>query len=76
MNDMNEKKEIAKFLFKERITSHIDTKDNDFFNGLIVELHKTFLVINDRMLGRTPISFSEINKIEKFRGGEYESNKN
>jgi len=62
--------DVAKFLFGNKITTHIDTKDKDFYNGLIVELHPTFIVINDRMLGRTPIAFSEIEVIEKFRGKE------
>jgi len=67
MNEMNDKQDIAKFLFEKKITTHVDTKDKDFYNGLIIELHETFIVINDRMLGLTPIPFSEINKIERFR---------
>jgi hypothetical protein len=60
---------MAKFLLKNKITIHIDTLDGDFYNGLIIELHETFVVINDRVLGLTPISFSEIKSIEKFREG-------
>jgi len=67
MNEMNDKQDVAKFLFEKKITTHVDTKDKDFYNGLIIELHETFIVINDRMLGLTPILFSEINKIERFR---------
>lgn len=59
--------EVAKFLFENKITAHLDTRDSNFRNGLIIELHETFLVINDRMLGETPIPFSEIGEIEKFR---------
>lgn len=61
--------EIMNFLFSNKITTHIDTKDKGFYNGLIIELHETFLVINDRILGQTPISFSKIDKIERFREG-------
>jgi hypothetical protein len=68
--EMNEMNDVAKFLFDKKITCHIDTKDNDFYNGLIIELHPTFLVVNDRILGQTPISFSEIKIIEKFRSKE------
>lgn len=75
MNDMNENKDIALFLFKKKITAHVDIKDKQFYNGLIIELHETFLVINDRMIGETPVAFSEINNIEKFRGGENEMSK-
>jgi len=62
MNDM------IQFLFDKRITTHIDTKDEKFYNGLIIEVHETFLVIRDRFLGATPIAISEIKTIERFRG--------
>ena len=65
--EMNEINDVAKFLFEKKDTIHIDTLDLDFYNGLIIELHKTFLVINDRVLGLTPIPFSTIKSIEKFR---------
>lgn len=64
---MNEINDVANFLFENKLTCHIDTKDDDFYNGLVIELHPTFIVINDRVLGLTPISFSEIKTIEKFR---------
>lgn len=60
-------KDIAEFLFKHKITTHIDTKDNSWYNGLIIEVHPTFIVINDRILGPTPVPFSEIEIIERFR---------
>ncbi len=66
--ELNELKEIARFLFDNGITSHIENLDNDFYNGLILELHETFIVINDRVLGKTPIAFSEIKIVERFRG--------
>ena len=69
--EMNEINDVANFLFKNKLTCHIDTLDNDFYNGLIFELHETFIVINDRVLGLTPISFSEIKSIEKFREREW-----
>ncbi len=64
---MNEINDVAKFLFDNKLTTHIDTLDKEFYNGLIVELHETFLVLNDRILGLTPVSFSIIQTIEKFR---------
>ena len=65
---MNEMNETAKFLFEKKITTHIDTKDGGFYNGLLIELHEVFVVINDRMLGETPIAFSEMERIGRFRG--------
>ena len=67
MNE-NEMIDVANFLFEKKITAHIDTKDLDFYNGLILEINNNFIVINDRFLGDTPIAFSEIKSIEKFRG--------
>ena len=64
---LNETKDVAEFLFKNAVTTHIDTRDKGFYNGLIIELHETFLVINDRMMGLTPIAFSEIVKLERYR---------
>jgi len=65
--EMNEINDVAHFLFENKITCHIDTLDDDFYNGLIIELHETFLVMNDRVLGETPIAFSTIKNIERFR---------
>ena len=67
---MNELNDMAKFLFEKKISCHIDTLDNEFYNGLIIEIHNTFILINDRVLGETPITFSNIKNIEKFRGRE------
>ena len=67
---MNELNDMAKFLFEKKISCHIDTLDNEFYNGLIIEIHNTFILINDRVLGETPIAFSNIKNIEKFRGRE------
>ena len=64
---MNEMNDLAKFLFEKKVTTHVDTLDGDFYNGLIIELHETFILINDRMLGETPIPFSQIKIIERFR---------
>ena len=64
---MNEIINKARFFFEEKITTHVDTLGNSFFNGLIIELHETQIIINDRVLGLTPIAFSEIKTIETFR---------
>jgi hypothetical protein len=68
--EMNEMNDVAKFLFEKKISTHIDTLNNDFYNGLIIELNTTFIVIDDRVTGLTPIPFSEIKNIEKFREKE------
>lgn len=68
--EMKEVVEMAKFLFEHKTTAHIDKKDKEYYNGLIIELHETFLLLNDRVLGETPITFSEIETIEKYKWGE------
>ena len=65
--EINEIKDVAKFLFESKIKAHIDTQDKDYFNGSIEELHDTFLILDDRYWGMTPIAFSDIKHIEKFR---------
>ena len=70
---MNEINDVTNFLFKNKITAHIDTKDSDFYNGLILEIHTTFLVINDRVIGETPIPYSSIKSIERFRERQWKS---
>ena len=65
--EMNEINDVIKFLFEKKITTHVDTKGGDFYNGLIIEIHETFIVMNDRVLGETPITISEIDTIDKFR---------
>ena len=69
----NEVVEITKFLFNNKIAAHIDTKDEAYFNGMIIEIHETFLVLADRYWGMTPIGFSDIQTIEKFRSKEEEA---
>jgi len=64
---MNEMKRKAKFFFENKITIHIDTSNRRFYNGLIIEFHEDFILVNDRILGETPIYFSEISFIERFR---------
>ena len=67
-NEMNEIKEIALFLFKKKIPAHVDMKDEIYYNGLIIEIQDSFIVLNDRMLGETLLAFSNIKNIDKFRG--------
>lgn len=65
--ELNEMYEVARFLFEKQISVHIDTFDGAFLNGLIIELHKRFIVINDRIQGMTPIAFSRIKILERYR---------
>lgn len=57
-----------KFYFEHKISIHIDTFDNKFYNGLIIELHENFFVLFDKISGDTPISYTEIRNLEKYKG--------
>ena len=57
----------ANFFFERKITIHISCNDKRFYNGLIIELHQEFILINNRVLGETPVYFSEINSVERFK---------
>ena len=56
---------LSKILLEKRFIEGNELNyiiDKNFYNGLILEVHESFLVINDRMLGESPIAFSEIAK--------------
>ena len=65
---MDEHKNTALFLLERKIIAHIDTKDQNFYNGLIKEVQDIFLTIDDRKLGSISIALSEIKIIGRFRG--------
>jgi len=67
-NDLNGLKEKIKFFFEHKITTHIDTINNSFFNGLIIECSDSLIILNDRVDGETPILISEIKNIQRFQG--------
>jgi len=57
----------TEFFFEKKIVVHIGCIGGQFYNGLITEIvGSDFLVINDRMLGETPVYFSQIKMIERF----------
>ncbi len=58
----------ANFFFEKRITIHVNCNNGTFYNGLIIEIHgEEYILIDDRMLGETPVYFSEINSLERFK---------
>ena len=67
----NETTMKAKFFFDKKVTVHVVCNSGRFYNGLIIEYHEgQFILINDRVLGETPVFFTEISGIERFKGGE------
>ena len=59
--------EIADFLFESQLMAHIDTLDGGFYNGKITSRFQNSLVIEDRVNGPTPLAFSSIKKIDKYK---------
>lgn len=70
---MKEQKETKiEFFFEEKLKVHIDCFSGRFYNGGIIEINskKCFIILNDRVIGETPIMFEEIKNIEKMKEEE------
>lgn len=61
--------EIEKIEFYQdnKIKIHIETRDLQFYNGLIIEHSDKHLIILDRYVGQVFIYFQEITSFEKFK---------
>lgn len=58
----------ADYFYKKECMIHISMKNSiAFFNGKLLNVEKDFLVIEDRVIGETPISFENIKDIRKFQ---------
>lgn len=54
--------------FQERKTIiHIRKNNQQFYNGLILEVNDEFLIIQDRIVGEVLIYYEEINLIEPYK---------
>ncbi len=62
---MNETKRKVQFFFEHKVLVHINTQTK-FYNGIIIEFHEDMIIIKDRVLGDTPVFFTEIKDIERF----------
>jgi len=67
---MNRDELITKleFYYKQKISVHIDTNENKYYNGLIIEFSDKLIILLDRIIGEVPITISEIRNLEKFKG--------
>lgn len=67
MKEQNKTKII--FFFDDKIKVHIDCYSGRYYNGEIFEINskKSFIILNDRVLGETPIMFEEIQNIERMK---------
>lgn len=65
-NDMIRKK--AEFFLEKKINVHIQKRNGQFYNGLVLECSSEHLVMIDRKVGELIIFFSEITKFEPYKG--------
>jgi hypothetical protein len=70
MVEMIELKRRLELFFKHKINIHIDTHDGKFYNGLILELGSDFLLLHERILGRTFVLFSQVKILEAYKEKE------
>jgi len=63
----NELLEALEFYFNKKITIHIDTYSDSFYNGLLIEFSDKMIILNDRMLGEVAITISDIKTLERFK---------
>jgi hypothetical protein len=61
----------CEFFQEKKINVHLK-KENNFYNGLIIEVNKDFIILIDRKVGEVPIFFSEIITIEPYKEKEDE----
>jgi len=54
----------AKVYCSNEIVVHVTLSSRKFYNGIIVEVKPKFLLIVDEVLGKIPVFFIEVDKIE------------
>lgn len=64
----------AAYFLEHNAEVHISSSNGRFYNGYIIKIHEdSYLIINDKIYGETPIFFSEILSIERFKEKEEEN---
>ncbi len=70
MVEMIELKRRLELFFEHKINVHIDTYDKKYYNGLILEIGSDFIFIQERVVGKTFVLFSQIENLEAYKGKE------
>ena len=60
-------KQRVKYFFEKKQAVHISLKSTRFLNGTILEFSGDLLVVDDHLLGATPVYLIEIKYIDNFR---------
>ena len=66
-NEVMEQK--VRYFFDKKTKVHIKKKNGYIHNGLILEVEKNLLILDDKFSGSMPIYFVEIFEIEKMEEG-------
>jgi len=53
-------KKKADFFLENKSKIHVSLKTGTFYNGLILEIREEFFILDDLVLGKLPVFFSEI----------------
>lgn len=68
MNEENEGlKQQFKFFKENDFLVHIRLKNGRFFNGKILEHAGDLVIIDDKVLGATPVYFLQIKFVERYK---------
>ena len=57
----------VEFYFKKKAMIHLEKKDGQWFNGLILEHSNKHLILFDKVVKEVFIGFQEIKKIEPYK---------
>lgn len=69
-DDNNILKQKIKYYFENKLPVHISLRSTRFLNGKILEFAGDMIIIEDNLLGATPVYFDEIKYVEPFRKKE------
>lgn len=58
----------ARVFLEKDIPAHIIDKNGIWYNGFLDEVSTEFLIIIDRVLGKVPVFFQDIEKFDFFIG--------
>ena len=67
MKNEEEMKMKANVFLKSEIPVHVDFRQGYWKNGKILEVSSDFFLLEERLEGRMPIFFIEINDIKPFK---------
>jgi len=68
--ERNEMFNVLNFYLERNILIHIDTSDGKFYNGTIISITESLVILDDRVVGEVPISIPSITNLERYKNKE------